>query len=247
MRCVAAHLRGLRSTAGIEEGGANAFERAYRARKRGPLRCATMSGPIRPWAGIARHQALAHPGRFGSRHRSGHVFALGTLYSKAMAPPSSMPAVDRKPRNGLLRIGITRVVAAAIEQNFDERGIVWPDPLAPFTVAIAPIAFDRNEESAAPRSRFTTSYGGRPRGPARRSRRAPGSDVADLELIGIPHRITVGERGLKEAGRISIAARHGCHRGASAGNRCAGSRKAAELSDDRRSFDAKGPGATCAP
>ena len=76
----------------------------------------------------------------------GHVFALGTEYSKVMgATFLDAGGQSRTMEMGCYGIGITRVVAAAIEQNFDQRGIIWPAPLAPFTVAIAPIAFDRNE------------------------------------------------------------------------------------------------------
>jgi prolyl-tRNA synthetase len=108
---------------------------------------------------------------------------------------------------GCYGIGITRVVAAAIEQNFDERGIIWPAPLAPFTVAIAPIAFDRNEAVAQPQLALhdeLTAAGFEVLLDDRGER--PGVMFADLELIGIPHRITVGERGLKE-GKVEYQSR----------------------------------------
>ena len=138
----------------------------------------------------------------------GHVFALGTEYSKVMgATFLDAGGQSRTMEMGCYGIGITRVVAAAIEQNFDERGIIWPAPLAPFTVAIAPIAFDRNEAvrtasiglhdelCAAGFEVLLDDRGER-----------PGVMFADLELIGIPHRITVGERGLKE-GKVEYQSR----------------------------------------
>jgi prolyl-tRNA synthetase len=76
----------------------------------------------------------------------GHVFALGHVYSEAMG--ATYLAADGQSRvleMGCYGIGVTRVVAAAIEQNHDERGIIWPEPLAPFTVAIAPVGYDRND------------------------------------------------------------------------------------------------------
>ena len=130
----------------------------------------------------------------------GHVFALGDVYSKAMGAtfldPGGQPQIVQM---GCYGIGITRVVAAAIEQNYDERGIIWPDPLAPFTVAIAPIGYDRigtvravadtlhGQLEAAGIEVLLDDRGER-----------PGVMFADLELIGVPHRITVGERGLKD-------------------------------------------------
>jgi len=138
----------------------------------------------------------------------GHVFALGTEYSQAMgATFLDAGGQSRTMEMGCYGIGITRIVAAAIEQNFDERGIIWPAPLAPFTVAIAPIAFDRNEAvrtasialhdelCAAGFEVLLDDRGER-----------PGVMFADLELIGIPHRITVGERGLKE-GKVEYQSR----------------------------------------
>ena len=95
----------------------------------------------------------------------GHVFALGRVYSQALgATFLDADGQSRVLEMGCYGIGVTRVVAAAIEQNNDERGIVWPEPLAPFAVAIAPVAYDRNEAVKAPC-----------RPAARRTRRPPGS------------------------------------------------------------------------
>jgi prolyl-tRNA synthetase len=138
----------------------------------------------------------------------GHVFALGTDYSKSMgATFLDAAGQSRNIEMGCYGIGITRVVAAAVEQNYDERGIVWPAPLAPFTVAIAPIGFERNEavRSAALGLHDELSAAGIDVLLDDRGER-PGVMFADLELIGIPHRITVGERGLKE-GKVEYQAR----------------------------------------
>jgi prolyl-tRNA synthetase len=108
---------------------------------------------------------------------------------------------------GCYGIGVTRIIAAAIEQNNDERGIVWPEPLAPFSVAIAPIGYDRVEavRSAADRLHDELEAAGVEVLLDDRGER-PGVMFADLELIGIPHRITVGERGLKE-GKVEYQGR----------------------------------------
>jgi prolyl-tRNA synthetase len=138
----------------------------------------------------------------------GHVFALGTDYSQSMgATFLDAAGQSQNIEMGCYGIGITRVVAAAIEQNYDERGIIWPAPLAPFTVAIAPIGFERNEavRSAAIGLHDTLSTAGIDVLLDDRGER-PGVMFADLELIGIPHRVTVGERGLKE-GKVEYQAR----------------------------------------
>jgi prolyl-tRNA synthetase len=128
----------------------------------------------------------------------GHVFALGTVYSQALG--ATFLDVDGRPHlmeMGCYGIGISRIVAAAIEQNNDERGIVWPEAMAPFTVAIAPIGYDRSEPVRATADRLHDELADAgievlldDRG------ERPGVMFADLELIGIPHRVTVGERGL---------------------------------------------------
>ena len=130
----------------------------------------------------------------------GHVFALGTLYSKALG--ATFLAADGQERvmeMGCYGIGVTRVVAAAIEQNNDARGIIWPAPLAPFAVAIAPVGYDRSESvrAAADRLHEELEAAGVEVLLDDRGER-PGVMFADLELIGIPHRITIGDRSLKE-------------------------------------------------
>jgi prolyl-tRNA synthetase len=130
----------------------------------------------------------------------GHVFALGDVYSRAMGA-SYLDAEGRSHviQMGCYGIGVTRVVAAAIEQNHDERGIVWPDAMAPFAVAIAPIGYDRSEivRNEADRLHDALEAAGVEVLLDDRGER-PGVTFADLELVGIPHRVTVGERGLKD-------------------------------------------------
>ena len=130
----------------------------------------------------------------------GHVFALGDVYSTAMgATYLDAGGRSRVIQMGCYGIGVTRVVAAAIEQNHDDKGIIWPPAMTPFAVAIAPIGYDR---SAAVREQADRLYDALVKAGVEvllddRSER-PGVMFADLELIGIPHRITIGERGLKE-------------------------------------------------
>ena len=100
---------------------------------------------------------------------------------------------------GCYGIGGTRVVAAAIEQNNDARGIIWPEPLAPFSVAIAPVGYDRSDavHATADRMHDELEAAGIEVLLDDRGER-PGVMFADLELIGIPHRVTIGERSLKD-------------------------------------------------
>jgi prolyl-tRNA synthetase len=138
----------------------------------------------------------------------GHVFALGSLYSQALgATYLTADGQSRVLQMGCYGIGVTRVVAAAIEQNHDERGIIWTEPLAPFAVALAPIGYDRSETVRAVADRLHdewTAAGIEVLLDDRGER--PGVMFADLELIGIPHRITIGERGLKD-GNVEYQAR----------------------------------------
>jgi len=140
----------------------------------------------------------------------GHVFALGTRYSKDMdATYLDAAGKSQLIEMGCYGIGITRVVAAAIEQNHDAKGIIWPEPLAPFTVAIAPIGYERSEavKSLADKLHDELEAAGVEVLLDDRGER-PGVMFADLELIGIPHRITIGDRGLKE-GTVEYQARRG--------------------------------------
>jgi prolyl-tRNA synthetase len=138
----------------------------------------------------------------------GHVFALGTVYSAAMGATFLDAAGQPQPMQmGCYGIGITRVVAAAIEQHCDDRGIVWPEPLAPFNVAIAAIGYDRSDavRAAAEQLHGELETAGIEVLLDDRGER-PGVMFADLELIGIPHRVTIGDRGLKE-GKVEYQGR----------------------------------------
>ena len=130
----------------------------------------------------------------------GHVFYLGTKYSQAMN--ATFLDVNGKPsfmEMGCYGIGITRLPAAAIEQNHDERGIIWPDALAPFTVVLCPISPDRfpDVKAAADQLYADLLAAGVDVILDDRGER-PGAMFADWELIGVPHRVTLGDRGLKD-------------------------------------------------
>ena len=130
----------------------------------------------------------------------GHIFYLGTKYSRAMG--ATFLGEDGKPaffEMGCYGIGITRLPAAAIEQNHDARGIIWPDSIAPFTVVLCPITPDRFPavKEAAEQLYAQLLQAGVDVILDDRGER-PGAMFADWELIGVPHRVTIGDRGLKE-------------------------------------------------
>jgi prolyl-tRNA synthetase len=130
----------------------------------------------------------------------GHIFYLGTKYSRAM--DATFLDEDGKPKMfemGCYGIGVTRLPAAAIEQNHDERGIIWPDALAPFTVVICPIGMDRSADvkAAAQKLHDELAAAGVDVMLDDRGER-PGAMFADWELIGVPHRVVISDRGLKE-------------------------------------------------
>jgi prolyl-tRNA synthetase len=100
---------------------------------------------------------------------------------------------------GCYGIGVTRILGAAIEQNFDDKGIVWPDSIAPFEVVLCPMGMDRSElvkEQTEKLYDQLVAAGVDVIVDDRGLR--PGAMFADWELIGVPHRVVVGERGLKE-------------------------------------------------
>jgi prolyl-tRNA synthetase len=133
----------------------------------------------------------------------GHIFQLGRKYSAAM----NATVLDEAGKAsvmlmGCYGIGVTRIVAAAIEQNHDERGIIWPDPLAPYSVVLVPLNAHKSErvrETAEQLYRELDAAGVEVLYDDRDAR--PGVKFADAELLGIPHRVVIGERGL-EAGRL---------------------------------------------
>ncbi len=130
----------------------------------------------------------------------GHVFYLGTKYSKAMN--ATFLGEDGKPQfmeMGCYGIGITRLPAAAIEQNHDERGIIWPDAIAPFTVVVCPIGMDRSEAVKTEAERIYNELLAAGVDVILDDRgERPGAMFADWELIGVPHLITIGDKGLKD-------------------------------------------------
>jgi prolyl-tRNA synthetase len=129
----------------------------------------------------------------------GHIFQLGTKYSEAMqATVLDKDGVERAMEMGCYGIGITRIVGAAIEQNHDDRGIIWPEPLAPFDVALIGINLHRSPALAAATEelyRELRDSGLEVLFDDRDAR--PGVKFADAELIGIPHRLVISERGLE--------------------------------------------------
>ena len=138
----------------------------------------------------------------------GHIFQLGAKYSDAMSATVLDENGQARPMEmGCYGIGVSRIVAAAIEQNNDARGILWPMALAPFQVAIAPIGWGKNAEVRAQAQRLhdELSAAGIEVLLDDRDER-PGVMFADLELIGIPHRLNVGERSLKQ-GQVEYQAR----------------------------------------
>ena len=130
----------------------------------------------------------------------GHVFYLGTKYSQAMG--ATFLDVNGKPQfleMGCYGIGITRLPAAAIEQNHDERGIIWPDAIAPFTLVLCPIGMDRSEEVKAAAHALYQEFLAAGVDVLLDDRgERPGAMFADWELIGVPHRLVISDRGLKE-------------------------------------------------
>ena len=130
----------------------------------------------------------------------GHIFYLGTKYSRAMN--ATFLDLNGKPQAmemGCYGIGITRLPAAAIEQNHDARGIIWPDALAPFTVALCPISPDRFPDvKAAADALYAELLAAGVDVILDDRNERPGAMFADWELIGVPHRVTLGDRGLKE-------------------------------------------------
>lgn len=128
----------------------------------------------------------------------GHIFQLGTKYSEAMkATVLNEQGKEQTMIMGCYGIGVSRVVASAIEQNNDDKGILWPDSIAPFQIAIVPLNMQKSERV---RKAAETLYGQlKEQGydvllDDRNER--PGVKFADIELIGIPHRIVIGDRGL---------------------------------------------------
>ncbi len=130
----------------------------------------------------------------------GHVFYLGTKYSKAMN--ATFLDEDGKPKPfemGCYGIGVTRILGAAIEQQHDERGIIWPDAIAPFTVVICPIGYERSADVKAAADQLYSELLAKGVDVILDDRgERPGAMFADWELIGVPHRVVLGDKGLKD-------------------------------------------------
>jgi len=131
----------------------------------------------------------------------GHIFQLGTKYSESM----NATVLDENGKSvplimGCYGIGVTRIVASAIEQNHDDSGIIWPNAIAPFEVALVPMNAHKSElvrETSEQLYQDLKAAGIDVLLDDRDER--PGSKFADLELMGIPHRIVIGERSLKNS------------------------------------------------
>lgn len=138
----------------------------------------------------------------------GHIFQLGRTYSEKMdCTVLDANGHNQTPTMGCYGIGVSRVVAAAIEQNFDERGIIWPAAIAPFDIALVSLNMDKSAQVAEASQRLydeLRELGFDVLWDDRDAR--PGVKFADMELIGIPHRVVVSERGLN-AGTLEYRAR----------------------------------------
>ena len=128
----------------------------------------------------------------------GHIFQLGTKYSESMNATvlnengKSIPLAM-----GCYGIGVSRIVAAAIEQNFDDRGIIWPDSIAPFQIALVPLKIEKSQavrDASEKLYKELTEAGFEVLMDDRKA--SPGVKFADMELIGIPHRVVLSDRGL---------------------------------------------------
>jgi len=138
----------------------------------------------------------------------GHVFLLGSYYSEKMnATYLDEGGKPQLMQMGCYGIGVTRILGAAIEQNHDERGIVWPAAIAPFTLVICPIGYDRSPDvrAAADKLHEELQAAGVDVMLDDRGER-PGAMFADWELIGVPHRVVISDRGLKD-GKVEYQGR----------------------------------------
>jgi prolyl-tRNA synthetase len=138
----------------------------------------------------------------------GHVFLLGTKYSE----PMNATYLDEngKPQlmvMGCYGIGVTRLLGAAIEQNHDERGIIWPLAMAPFELVVCPIGYERSPAVQAAADRLHDELAAQGIDVVLDDRgERPGAMFADWELIGVPVRVVISERGLK-AGTVEVQGR----------------------------------------
>ena len=138
----------------------------------------------------------------------GHVFQLGTRYSEDMkATYLDEGGKPQLMQMGCYGIGVTRILGAAIEQNFDAKGIIWPVSIAPFEVVLCPMGYDRSEAVKAETDKLYAALIAAGVDVVLDDRgERPGAMFADWELIGVPYRVVIGERGLKE-GQLEFQAR----------------------------------------
>jgi prolyl-tRNA synthetase len=145
----------------------------------------------------------------------GHIFQLRKKYSEAL----KLGFLDEFGKTQIMEmgcygIGVTRIVAAAIEQNYDERGIIFPQAISAFDVAIVPIGYGKSPQVKAAADRLHDELLAEGIDVLLDNRdERPGAMFADMELIGVPHRVVIGERGLKDGqieykGRRDIQARN---------------------------------------
>lgn len=129
----------------------------------------------------------------------GHIFKLGTKYSEAMkATVLNENGKATVMEMGCYGIGVSRVVAAAIEQNYDDKGIIWPASIAPFELALIPLNMNKSEIVAEKTEELYAALKGLGVDVFMDDRNErPGSKFADIELIGLPHRIVISDRGIK--------------------------------------------------
>jgi prolyl-tRNA synthetase len=146
--------------------------------------------------------------RIGRGIEVGHIFQLGRKYSE----PMKAVVLDESGKEtallmGCYGIGVTRIVAAAIEQNHDERGIIWPVPIAPFQVVLVPINLHKSARVRELSDQLYDDFSAAGIEVLYDDRDArPGVKFADAELLGIPHRLVVGERGI-DAGKLEYRGR----------------------------------------
>ncbi|SBS38217.1 Proline--tRNA ligase [Marinomonas spartinae] len=128
----------------------------------------------------------------------GHIFQLGQQYAEALkATVLDENGKAQIMHMGCYGIGVSRIVAAAIEQNFDDKGILWPESIAPFSVAIVAMNYDKSEAVRAECERLYTELSATGIDVLLDDRKErPGVKFADCELLGIPHRLVVGDKGL---------------------------------------------------
>lgn len=138
----------------------------------------------------------------------GHIFQLGLKYSESM----NATVLDENGKAahmtmGCYGIGITRVIAAAIEQNYDDRGIIWSEALAPFTVALVPLNYDKSDDVKTLADRLYADLKAKGVDVLLDDRKErPGVKFADMELTGIPHRLVISDRGIA-AGQLEYKGR----------------------------------------